>query len=352
MATSPISASSPKVDSDDFYSEYFGHKEEHLQQLLPLLRSSSDSLVWLAGDSSLDNKYWFQLTQPAVGGYRDLLDPPRSKTDIAYWMNFLALEDPSNELPRIATINTAVEETTLNQRTWRWLPQDKFIRDKISPDDILIVSAGGNDVAWAPCPCTIVSILCLLNLPMFCIENAFNCGSVPTDDYCCGCGASLASCACACPPCSGYFKHLFGTRVQKYVESLVAKTKPKAVLICMIYFPDEAKTMSWATLPLQLLGYESNPSKLQLLIRKAFQDATLAIKIPGTKVIPVPLYEVLDGKHSEEYCERVEPSPSGGKLLARLFLMIIRQQVTGSSQDSRNETAIGAPVSQAMAERS
>jgi hypothetical protein len=58
MATSLTDSITNKIDSNDFYSEYFGHKEEHLRQLLPSLRASSDSLIWLAGDSSLDNKYW------------------------------------------------------------------------------------------------------------------------------------------------------------------------------------------------------------------------------------------------------------------------------------------------------
>ena len=72
-----------------------------------------------------------------------------------------------------------MEESTLNERTFRLLSQDKFIQDHISEDDILIVSVGGNDVAWAPCPCTIASILCLVNLPAWCIEHGFSFGSVP-----------------------------------------------------------------------------------------------------------------------------------------------------------------------------
>ena len=42
----------------------------------------------------------------------------------------------------------------------------------------------------------------------------------------------------------------------------------------MIYYPDEKSTQSWATLPLSLLGYERDPSKLQLLIRKAYEEVT------------------------------------------------------------------------------
>ena len=84
----------------------------------------------------------------------------------------------------------------------------------------------------------------------------------------------------------------------------------------MIYYPDEAETGSWADGTLGLLGYNSNPSKLQLLIRKTFEDAVSQIKIPGSTVIPLPLYELLDPKDSKDYCQRVEPSPQGGKKMA------------------------------------
>jgi hypothetical protein len=216
-----------------------------------------------------------------------------------------------------------VEATTLNERTFSLWPQDRFIRDNIRSNDILIVSVGGNDVALCPTPCTIVSILCLLSLPFKCIENGISIGAVPVrstpsdeflateqflimcfcaaqcNDCCCGCGPSLLSCAGTCPPCLGYFRHLFGTRyvlqkrggskylvialiahvgiyftsVQKYIEALTAKTKPKKILVCMIYYPEEAPTPSWAGPALGVLGYNSNPAKLQMLIRKAYDEA-------------------------------------------------------------------------------
>lgn len=128
------------------------------------------------------------------------------------------------------------------------------------------------------------------------------------DDCCCGCGASSLSCACAFPPCLGYLVHLFGTRlvalicwsrksltldlqltvfvllcsngcnetirVQKYIEKLTSKTKPKKVLVCMIYYPDEHVAPSWSNSALGALGYNSNPQQLQALIRKMFVEAT------------------------------------------------------------------------------
>ena len=68
--------------------------------------------------------------------------------------------------------------------------------------------------------------------------------------------------------------HLFGTRVEKYLERLTAKTKPKKILVCMIYYLDENVVPSWANPALGALGYNTNPQKLQLMIRRAFVEAT------------------------------------------------------------------------------
>jgi hypothetical protein len=121
----------------------------------------------------------------------------------------------------------------------------------------------------------------------------------------------------------GYLIHLFGTRVQLYIEKLTAKTKPKKVLVCMYYYLDENPTPSWAGAALACLGYNSKPSKLQTLIRKAFVEATSKIQIPGCEVIPVPLFNVLDGKTSRDYVARVEPSSEGGRKMAEFFLDLI-----------------------------
>jgi hypothetical protein len=67
---------------------------------------------------------------------------------------------------------------------------------------------------------------------------------------------------------------LYPNSVEKYIQALTAKTKPKKVLICMIYYPDEALVPGWANLALCALGYNTNPQKLQLMIRKAFAEAT------------------------------------------------------------------------------
>jgi hypothetical protein len=60
-----------KVNASEFYSEWNGHKVKHLKVLYPALRRASpEGLIWTAGDSSLDNKYWFNDSRPAVGAYK------------------------------------------------------------------------------------------------------------------------------------------------------------------------------------------------------------------------------------------------------------------------------------------
>ena len=181
-----------KVSARRFYGEYHGHQIRDLQILYPRLRENCDSLLWTAGDSSLDNKYWFSDHKPAVEGvYRDVLDPPTSNADVTYWLNYLALQQRQRRRQqksrinngggeRLAAINTAVEATTLNERTRRLRPQDRFLRDNMQPNDVLVVSVGGNDVALAPLPCTIFSILALMKcMPITCLENGCVAASAP-----------------------------------------------------------------------------------------------------------------------------------------------------------------------------
>jgi len=122
----------------------------------------------------------------------------------------------------------------------------------------------------------------------------------------------------------GYLRHLFGVRVQKYIEALTAKTKPKKILVCMIYYPDEnIHSPSWAHCALKAMGYDRNPKKLQAMIQTAFEQATCQIKVDGSQVIPVPLYLTLNGKNSRDYVARVEPSKQGGRKMAEFLLDII-----------------------------
>ena len=97
----------------------------------------------------------------------------------------------------------------------------------------------------------------------------------------------------------------------------------------MIYYPDEAHGQSWAETGLSVLGYNENPSKLQSLINRVFEDATQRIKVEGSRVIGVPLFRALNGKISADYSARVEPSAQGGSKMASLILDALTWGVMG-----------------------
>ena len=136
-----------------------------------------------------------------------MLSPPRSVADVVHWLNYLSAVRYEDEYRngantidssrggkdnvdggkerrvegarKYAAINAAVEATTLNERTLRLRPQDAFLRDNISPGDVLIVSVGGNDIALCPAPCTVASMAGLLCLPSACLSRGRSFGSVP-----------------------------------------------------------------------------------------------------------------------------------------------------------------------------
>ena len=95
----------------------------------------------------------------------------------------------------------------------------------------------------------------------------------------------------------------------------------------MIYYPDESSSVnSWASGPLQLIGYNSNPHQNQAIIRSVFELGTRRIRIPGVDVGPVALFDALDGKTSEHFVHRVEPSAVGGELIANHLMNHILKQ--------------------------
>eukprot|EP00658_Telonema_sp_P-2_P027313 TRINITY_DN2111_c0_g1_i11.p1 TRINITY_DN2111_c0_g1~~TRINITY_DN2111_c0_g1_i11.p1 ORF type:complete len:327 (-),score=43.82 TRINITY_DN2111_c0_g1_i11:358-1338(-) len=322
-----------RIASDEFYGEYHGHRTEHLEVVLNQIRQDDDAkpVMWLAGDSSLDNKYWFHETGQAAGAYARVLDPPRSALDVAHHLNDLAGERGIS----VACVNTAVEESTLSDRVCgSLLPQDEFLRDHMAPQDILCVSVGGNDIALRPQCCTICNMLCLVKcMPMCCIESqaeswipcAHPC---PCDEFCCGCGASCWSTCFACPPCTGYFVHLFRTRLEHYLNALTSVTSPDKIILLMIYYPDEVAGQSWADVTLGALGYNNNPKKLQTLIDTTFKLGTCKVVVSGgSDVVPIQLSDVLDGKTSQDYAQRVEPSAIGGRTVSYTHLTLPTKRI-------------------------
>ena len=45
------------------------------------------NIIYLIGDSTLDNKAWFSDQAEAVNGYETILNPPYSRKDVAYCLN-------------------------------------------------------------------------------------------------------------------------------------------------------------------------------------------------------------------------------------------------------------------------
>jgi hypothetical protein len=290
-----------KINRSRFYYEWKGHKISDLIRFkeITLAERPDKPIVYLAGDSSLDNKYWVHKSVAELGVevptiYEKTLDKPQPKPDVSFWLNSLLGEGAT-------CINTAVEESMLRERDDKLLSHDEFIRDNIHAEDVLIVSVGANDVAMKPLPCTIRHMLQLAWLtPRKSLES--------------GKASSLQ-----------YFKHMFGTQLQDYVTRMTAKTKPRAVIICMIYFPLEAefKQKSWADMQLKALGYDWYPGQLQAAIRAMYEIATKQIKIEGTEVVPCALHEVLDGKRPDDYTARVEPNDEGGRKMAVRFKSLL-----------------------------
>ena len=295
------------VNAYEFYRQFHGHPTLSLEVIRSHFLANDTQTIFLAGDSSLDNKYWLLTADvenapeicanecwvSAPRQLSEVLQPAKSVQDVAYWINTLAAD-------RFGAINCAVEATTLEERATNLRAQDIFIQDNITAQDILVVSVGGNDIALGPTPVTVFCMLLLLWTPMWLIS------------------AGIA-------PGLGHFVNMFRDKVQRYLKRLTNVCSPKLVLVCMIYYPDERdQPTSWANQLLIWMGYNSNPSKLQYIIETVYRKATCQIKLPNTEVLPVPLFEVLDGKSFEDYRERVEPSAQGGKKIARLLLEICR----------------------------
>ena len=229
------------------------------------------------------------------GIYKDLFDPPLPTPDIAFWLNHLVGD--------LATcLNCAVEESMLRERDSALLPHDKFIRDHMRDQDILIVSVGANDIALRPLLSTILSMLALAWLTPECLVRW------------------------GWAPPLRYFQRLFRDKIQAYVQRLVEKCRPTVVVVCMIYFPLEAKKgqKGWADLPLKMLGYDIWPNRLQTAIRKLYDISTNRVRVDGIEIVPCALYNALDGKRADDYVARAEPSVEGGRKLSLYLETILR----------------------------
>lgn len=286
-----------------FYENYFGHPPEDLEQMISS-KPSDIPTIYLVGDSTLDNKYWipfqneahpnahwrtcFNSRQSNSGDDERETEPMVLKHDICYWLANLYRSE------QYTPINCAVEQTTLRDRVYNKLfPQDELVRDNLKACDVLVVSVGGNDVALRPTLAIGLSVL----------ASVYSNGKYGTSAL----------------------RQLFQHDLQTYIESLMARQKPRLIVICMVYFPCETQDQqSWASPVLRVLGYNSSPHRLQNAMKSVFEDMVKLISINDEcQVTFVPLFEALDCKNTAHYVARVEPSVQGGFQIASLLKRVI-----------------------------
>ncbi|KAF2277367.1 uncharacterized protein EI97DRAFT_432245 [Westerdykella ornata] len=286
-----------KINSSAFFSEWKGHPISDLAKFRDTTRAvrPGKPIVYLAGDSSLDNKAWVTASEPISPAqiYKETLRTSSYsgiKPDIAYWLNHF-LGD------RATCINAAIEESLLRERDDRLLEHDLFIRDSITANDILIVSVGANDIALRP---TTSTMLHMADLAWTTRRSSIQDGSA----------SSLV-----------YFRKMFKDKTENYISRMLEKQKPRAVIVCMIYYPLEADAgqTGWADMQLKALGYNMRPGQLQAAIKQIYESATKNIRIEGTQVLTYPLFEVLDPRDAKDFTARVEPSTEGGRKMAQRF---------------------------------
>ncbi len=293
------------LSSGQFYSNYYGHTIKDLNVLKKHLASTKKKgTIFLVGDSSLDNKHWLNFNDyaPACNGYETILSPPTSKCDIAYHLNKIISSSDVEELKDMTVINCAIEESTIGERATNLLPQDQFVRENLSNDDIIICSIGGNDIALKP---SISTIWNMLNLQYFnSLETIKN-----NPSACWG---------------SSHFLNMFKNQIRDYLVRLIGPRSPKKIIVCCIYYPDENISGSWADTTLSYLGYNNDPSKLQASINMIFKEAISKIHLHGVEVVPFALYNCLNSKDSKDYIMRVEPSNIGGEKMAKGLFDVIK----------------------------
>jgi hypothetical protein len=136
-----------KIPSPAFYAAYHGHR---LYSLVASFREDGRKIIWLAGDSSLDNKHWLfwdsenkssdpmtdeRYVADACNGYGKYLDKPRSICDVCFWINMTEEKSFDGEF---VCVNTSVEASTLKDRMSGLLGPDMLIRDFMSPQGSLV----------------------------------------------------------------------------------------------------------------------------------------------------------------------------------------------------------------------
>ena len=247
-------ATPPAVDARAYFATYHGHDPAALRLVASALREGGAAasatagdapepprkLIWLAGDSSLDNKFWLRggvrRTPACNGEERAFGSAEPLPQDVAHCVNTLLAARAGSSggggggSSRLACVNAAVEESRLADRAGgRLLPQDEVLRDTLADGDVLVVSVGGNDIALSSSLATKAALVALLGLPL---------------PSCCGAlcpprlgGASDAALEDGSALGLAHLTRHFGEQTRDYVRALLAgpqRARPALVVICMI----------------------------------------------------------------------------------------------------------------------
>jgi hypothetical protein len=335
----------PTLSPAAFYGVYHGHDVDHLSMIFdelvtrPRANAVDVHVVWLAGDSSLDNKYWIGgpgSRIPATNGMERVLSPPSSVADIAAHMNDLLSTTHDNGVPASSAatttttvcINCSVEESTVScrKRGTALLPQDVFLKEHLQPGDAVIISLGGNDIALSPKPATICSMGWLTK-----------CSSPKNITKGTAWGLGVLQ-SLVVGDLSAYLKVILtnlssSAAAPSAQSSKKTPTRKSVVLPCVIYYPDQnPKSESWANRTLGAIGYDKNPQHVHKIIDRiaavaasTITSESLGIPKDTTHVEVIPLSAALDGTRSEDYVARVEPSATGGRRIAELVWNSMRK---------------------------
>ena len=172
---------------------------------------------------------------------------------------------------------------------------------------MVVISVGGNDAALRPSAGTIAAVLAPTTMPIAVLNTLrrWSPGFAHTE---------------------AMFHDEVEAALQRAVNLPARRKAPRLIVACMIYYLDERPGGSWAGHVLAQLGHNANPGKPQFITPLLFdrlRERGFADTSPDGPAVPLaslPLFRVLDGKDTRDYCQRVEPSAEGGRKMAGAIL--------------------------------
>jgi hypothetical protein len=294
-----------------------GIKQEYLIRINNEIKKSRN-FIFLAGDSSLDNKYWFErlkITDKGIplNGYEEIIEGDMTK-DVTWNINNTLIQQRLGN--KYVCINTSYEGTTLEERLYSlYYDSDIFIREHIQPNDILIVSVGKNDITSTIMADIEKTNEITINI-LYLLEQDLEKVDINSSQF-------------------KFLINIFKDKIEIYIKKLCEKNTPKYIIVNTIYYPyeflEEFVEDSWANDALNIVRYtnEDGINKFKKLIRLIYVYATCKINIDNSIIIPVPLFEVLDSTLKKEdgtsfdYYYRAEPSLEGSIKMAKKFVDLI-----------------------------